>query len=308
MTSRRLMYTLGVIGTLVFYIAYQKWLSWILLWVVLCFPWLSLCLSFGAMYSFRLEPDGATRIPLRTPEHIQIKPKTRSPIPPHQCRVRIQRPITGERWNLKPGDPLPTDHCGGLIVSLQKAKVYDYLGLFCRRIRNADPKTFLILPEPIAMELPSDLKEYLSRSWRPKPGGGYSEHHEIRPYHPGDNLNQIHWKLSAKVGELMLREPMEPERGLILITMDLKGSGAELDQKFGHLLWLSNWLLEQSVSFEIRVLTGMGIENWTVTGVDGLNQSMNDLLCRPFAATGSIRDRNFSAAWQCHIGGEAYET
>ncbi|MBR2633811.1 MAG: DUF58 domain-containing protein, partial [Lentisphaeria bacterium] len=45
-------------------------------------------------------------------------------------------------------------------------------------------------------------------SGRPKPGGGYGENYEIRQYRPGDNLNQIHWKLSAKVGDLMLREPM----------------------------------------------------------------------------------------------------
>lgn len=62
----------------------------------------------------------------------------------------------------------------------------------------------------------------------------------------------------------MLREPMEPERGLMLVTMDLRGTASELDNKLGRLLWLSNWLLEQGITFDVQVLTGNGIENWTI--------------------------------------------
>ena len=157
------------------------------------------------------------------------------------------------------------------------------------------------------MDVPPDLTRYLARRWHPKPGGGYAEYHEIRQYHPGDNLNQIHWKLSAKVGDLMLREPMEPERGLMLLTMDLKGNPSELDVKFGYLLWLGTWLLEQKISFVVCVLTGNGIENRTVRDQWEFQKCMEMLLCAPLAQDGSVTERTFSAAWRHHIGGELSE-
>lgn len=307
MARRRILYFLALIGSLVFYGAYQEWFSWILLLVMLCFPWLSLALSLGAMFRIKMEPSAASKLTMGSTEIIQLKVSSKDPLPPHRSKIRITKPITGERWTLKPGDKLPTDHCGGLQAELHKPRVCDYLGLFRFKVRKINKQTFLVLPEPIRMEVPPDLKRYLAQRWRPKSGGGYAENHEIRQYHPGDNLNQIHWKLSAKVGDLMLREPMEPERGLMLLTMDLCGTPSELDIKCGQLLWLSKWLLEQQIIFDIRVLTGNGVENWTVRDEWDLHKCMETLLCTPFVSEGSIRDRSFTAAWRHHIGGEQNE-
>lgn len=308
MAVRRVLYGLALIGSLIFYGAYQEWFSWILLLTVLLFPWLSLILSLGAILRVKLEPSAAAKIPAGSNERIQIKACCKDPQPPIKSKIRITKPITGESWVLKPGDKLPTDHCGGLLAQLHKPIICDYMGLFRFRIRKTSYQSFLVLPEPVTMDVPPDLTQYLARAWRPKPGGGYAENHEIRQYHPGDNLNQIHWKLSAKVGDLMLREPMEPEKGLMLLTMDLSGTPEELDIKFGHLLWLSNWLLENLIPFEIRVLTGNGIESWAVCDEWSLQKCIEALLCAPFAPEGSIQDRNFTAAWQHHIGGEPDET
>jgi uncharacterized protein (DUF58 family) len=307
MARRRILYALALMGCLVFYGAYQEWFSFILLQVIVYFPFLSLVLSFWAMLRIRMEPVAAPKIPMGSTEAIQLKVSSKYPLLPNKSKIRIVKPLTGERWILKPSDKLPTDHCGGLRAELHKPRVYDYLGLFGLPVRKTTAQTFLVLPEPVTMDVPPDLTRYLAQRWRPKPGGGYAENHEIRQFHPGDNLNQIHWKLSAKVGDLMLREPMEPERGLMLLTMDLRGTAAELDDKLGRLLWLGGWLLERRISFDIRVLTGNGIESWTVRDEWDLNKCIEDLLCSPFAPEGSIRDRGFTAAWRHHIGGEQGE-
>ena len=106
----------------------------------------------------------------------------------------------------------------------------------------------------------------------------------------------------------MLREPMEPERGLMLLTLDLCGTASELDVKLGKLLWLSNWLLERGITFDVRVLTGNGIESWTIRDEWDLHKCIESLLCTPYVPVGSIRDRSFTAAWRHHIGGEQGET
>jgi len=307
MAGRRVLYVLALIGSLAFYAAYQEWFSWILLLALVFLPWLSLILSLGAIVRTKLEISAAAKIPVGNTETIQLKVFTKDPLPPIKSKICIIKPITGEKWILKPGDQLPTDHCGGLSAQLHKSRIYDYLGLFRFRVRKTNNRTFLVLPEPLHMEVPPDLTQHLARSWRPKPGGGYAENYEIRQYRPGDHLNQIHWKLSAKVGDLMLRESMEPERGLMLLTMDLRGTPSALDLKFGHLLWLSNWLLDNLISFEIRVLTGNGIESWAITDKWSLQKCIEALLCAPFTSKGSIRDRSFTAVWQHHIGGEPDE-
>lgn len=308
MAKRRIVYLLGLLGSFAFYVAYQQWFSWILLLFMLFFPWLSLILSLGPIFRTRMEPSAAPRMPLGSQQTIQLKVSSKYPLPPHRSKIRITKPMTGESSILKPGDQLPTQHCGGIKSQLHRPRICDYMGLFSFKARRTTEQTFLVLPEPVKMEVPPDLAKYLARRWRPKAGGGYAENHEIRQYHPGDNLNQIHWKLSAKVGDLMLREPMEPERGLMLLTMDLCGTASELDLKMGHLLWLSNWLLERTITFDIRVLTGNGIESWSIRDEWSLNSCIESLLCAPFVPEGSIRDRSFTAAWQHHIGGEQNES
>lgn len=308
MTGRRILYTLALVGCLIFYGAYQQWFSWLLLLVMLLFPWLSLILSLSAMIRLKLEPGGAERIPLGNEERIQLVTACPGIQPPLRSKFRVTKPNTGEYWILSPGDPLPTEHCGGLIAEPYRSKVFDHLGLFSLKIRKTAPKVFLVLPNEAKMDLPPDLTRYLARSWKPKFGGGYAENHEMRLYRPGDNLNQVHWKLSAKVGDLMLREPMEPEHGLMLLTMDLSGTPAELNRKFGRLLWLGNWFVQQGLAFEIRVLTGNGIESRSVLEEWDLRKCVDNLLCAPHAVDGSIRDREFTASWLFHIGGEPDET
>ena len=105
----------------------------------------------------------------------------------------------------------------------------------------------------------------------------------------------------------MLREPMEPEQGLMLVTMELCGTAVELDAKLGRLLWLSNWLLEQRISFDVQVLTGNGIESWTIREEWDLHKSMEALLCAPVAPRDSAEGGSTAAVGRYHIGGEQSE-
>lgn len=307
MTGRRIVYVLALVGSLIFYIIYQEWFSWIFLLTVLFFPWLSLLLSLGAMIRLKVMPEAPSRIPMGCDEKVSLTVSSPLPLPPYKSKLRITNPLTGERFTVKSGAALPTEHCGKLHIKPHKPRVFDFLGLFRLKVRRTTEKTVLVLPKPVETEIPSDLTSRLAPQWRKKPGGGFSENYEIRQYQPGDSLNQIHWKLSAKVDELMLREPMEPIRGLMLLTMDLRGTAAELDRKLGQLLWLGRYLLEQEISFDIRVLTAKGIANWTVQNTDALEQCIAALLDTPPATEGSIRDKFFKATWRYHIGGEQNE-
>jgi len=303
MAGRRITYLLTAALALIFYGAYQQWLSWIFLLAVVFFPLFSLLLSLPSLLGVRVSATAPTRTAMEQTETAVLSISCPFPEPPVRGKLRITRPLTGESWILRSGDALPTMHCGVLHITPHKTWLYDYAGLFRKKLHRFGAAALCVLPGPIPMPVPADLTRFLSCRFRPKFGGGFAENHELRLYHPGDSLNQVHWKLSAKTGKLMLRQPMEPERGLFLLTLDIRSSAEELDDKFGKLLWLGHYLLERNLSFEIRALAGEGLQTLPVSTEEELNQAMFQLLGCTQASEGSIRDLNFAAAWQYHIGG-----
>ncbi len=308
MAGRRILYILSLAGCFIFYGAYQKWFSWIVLLAVLLLPWFSLLLSLRAMLCTRLTLNAPERITAGGEAYLRISVRCPAVPPPVRYRIRAEKPITGETWLLRSGDRLPTGHCGGLLIRAEKAKVYDRLGLFRMNLRQSPSCIVRILPEPAEHPLPYDLSRHLTRAWRPKTGGGYAENHEIRPYRPGDSLNLVHWKLSAKTDGLVLREPMEPAQGRAVLTMDLNGTPDELDLKFSRLFSYGTCLLGNGVPFDVLALTGNGIETWVIHEKWQLDKCADMLLCTPYAKEGTLRDQNCSAVWQHHIGGEPDET
>ena len=257
----------------------------------------------------------SARIKLQAPKHLQIGYVATVSAPvkskwlelPTVVRLSVTKPLTGESWILCPGDALPVDHCGGLIVVPRKANCCDLLGLFSRKLNKLLPIRVYVMPQPKKQAVPAGLQQYMAHAWRPKPGGGYSEQHELREYRPGDGLNQIHWKLSAKTGDLIIREPMEPLGNRLLLTMDLSGTPAVLDGKFAQLLGLGEYLLEQNLHFSVLALTGNGPLEQTVASPQELQACMETLLCSPCATGGSVLSHTAPSAWCCHIGGADHE-
>lgn len=307
MGKNRITYLWALLGSLVFYIAYREWLSWLLLVAVLGLPWLSLLVSLPLIASFRARVNGPGTIPMGTDAMVTLQGTGWLLVPAFSGRLRLRRPLTGEQWRYKNGGPVPSNHCGGILAAPEKLYVCDLLGLFRFPVKAPAPCRIIVRPKPLAIPQLPELERYLARAWKPKPGGGYAENHEMREYRPGDSLNQIHWKLTAKTGKLTLREPMEPLRGRVLLTVDICGTAEELDRKFGRLLWLGEHLLEKGLSFDVMALTGEGIMTLSIINKQTLEEALDQLLCASPAASGSVLDGTLSASWHRHVGGEPDE-
>ena len=305
MVKRWLLYLVALLGCIIFFGAYQGWVAWLMLLTVALAPLLSLALAVIPMMTVRptfLFPGAAEA---GQAENLDVRLKSSFPVPPCTCQFEVRHSISGTMAVLPSGSPLPTEHCGQVTVSGGRFYVYDYLGLFRHHQRRTVSKSILVRPKPLAVKPPKDLERFLSQSWRPKPGGGFSEQHELRLYRPGDSLNQIHWKLSAKTGKLTIREAMVPNYGRVLLTMELSGTPEEIDRKFGRLLWMGQYLLEQGLRYEIWVRTASGVEKHTVVWESDLNAAIDSLLCCTAAEAGFVPDA--AASWQYHIGGEPDE-
>lgn len=306
MIKRWIFYLFALICCLVFFAAYQGWVAWILLSMVALLPLVSLLLSLPLFFLSKPElqlPKGVTAgeiLPLA------ITFRGFLPLPPHSCRCQVTHSVSGDAVTLKNGELLPTDHCGHLVCTPKDIYFYDLLGMF-RLQRSLPSQILLVRPKPLATKPPRELERQLAQSWKPKYGGGFAENHELRLYRPGDGFNQVHWKLSAKTGKLIIREPMVPACGSIRLATDLMGTPEEVDRKLGRLLWLGRHFLELQTAFDIRILAGAGIENWSITNETQLMEALDDILLRAPADKNAISPKEGAASWKIHIGGDADE-
>lgn len=304
MVGRRIVYTLSLAAAVAFYWASRNWLSAILLLMAVGLPWLSLILALPAIITGKGQFQCPSHVTVGTPAKAVFTFTSRFPAPPVSGKLRLVTLSTGKGKRIQPGSALPTDHCGAYRLRCSHFWAADYMGLI--RLPVFLKENRLVLVRPIAVkpaEMP-DMSRYLNTVTRPKPGGGYSETHELRQYRPGDNLRQIHWKLSAKTGDLIVREPMEARQDAVLLTMELSGTPEILDFKLGRLLGMSSLFAENGIHHKIACYTGNGILDFSVSNETEAMDAIDTLLQQPLA-TPEDTPTYPKAIWQHHIGGAA---
>ena len=90
MAHTRLIYLAVLLGCGIFCIAYGQWFSWVLLAVVLTFPWLSVLLSLGAIRKFQAAPAGAESLLMHTRVQLWLVGSCPFPMPPFRGTLIYQ--------------------------------------------------------------------------------------------------------------------------------------------------------------------------------------------------------------------------
>lgn len=308
MLKRWILFIAAFAGCLSFYIIYRQWMAWLLLVGVSALPLLSLLLSLPAMLMARFALNMPNEVKRGEALPLGVRLICPLPLPMWEIRTLAQHSLTGKRLLLKPGVNCPTEHCGVLDCSFSRGWVYDYMGLFRIPKQTPPPIRLWIRPQRLQPKHLPDLEKEIAVFWKPKPGGGFSENHELRLYRPGDSLRQIHWKLSSKTGKLIYREPMEMTNKRVLLWLIHGGEPEEMDRKLGRLLWLSSYLQQRELKHDVLVYTADGQLLWHIGTVHTLHDVMNTLLCRKPLVDATAALPNEANQWQIYIGGEADET
>lgn len=313
MCKNRLMYLTSLAGVLIFHTYYTGWFSWYLLMLTVTLPWFSLLCSLAPMLRLRISADMPAACLMGQSAHIRLENAgARRLSPPYRLQSVVYdcmgMSVSRQKISLSGSKTaqleLATHHAGAYRCMLEKGSVYDYLGLFRFPLRLPELGELLVLPEDIQpIDTPS-LTQLTARRYRAKPAGGFSETHEMRAYHPGDSMRDIHWKLSAKTDSLIVREPIEPVRGQAVLSFDLAGTRDAVDRTLGLLQWMSGWLLSQEhtvcwldpESFEPQTAQIASAEDLRALLEQLLHTGLRD-------GTPSIANRSFPAAdWRYHIG------
>lgn len=308
-------YVLALAGTLVFHTYYTGWFSWYLLVLIVCLPWFSLLCSLPAMRALRVQARMDDRCARGAQAQLVFQNGGRSRLPAPLYRFSLTRTdaLSGEEKTIRLQlaaksscvVQAPTAHCGSYRYALCKGRVYDYLGLFALPLRLPELGACAILPIAQRPRPLPNLSQFQSRSFRPKYGGGFSEIHELREYRPGDQMRDVHWKLSAKTDDLIVREPLEPNRGQVIVSLDWAGDSEAIDSTLDILLWLSGWLIGREVRHEVCWIDPASFEpqSRSVASQPELDALVMELLhTRLRENTPSIANRSFPRAdWRYHI-------
>ena len=162
---------------------------------------------------------------------LSLRVRHRGLIPVAPLLLELSDPVGNRDRDVRPKNmphrlqsmklPIHASHVGVFSVGLHSCTVEDLLGLVQRRIvlrKTAFelvvlPQTFDVEPLKLAPGDPGS--ELMSRATE-----DLNAPSDIRSYQPGDAMKKIHWKLSMRKRELVVRKFDEPILQDVLVLMD----------------------------------------------------------------------------------------
>lgn len=304
MARRRVLYGAVLLAALLFQIFDVGYLAHFLFWAVLVLPLVSLLLTLpllGCRVEVLVRPTAVER---GEPAGFRAVLRGRCWLPVSRAvlvlhlknaltgvearnRVVLSGPLGGE--GLEGHLEAPTSRCGRITCRVQRARLFDCLGLFGFPLRTACPAALLVLPRTEPFPLPE--------GWRageqggpllPRPGGGPGEDYDLRPYRAGDSLRSVHWKLSSKRDELVVRETLEPRRRKLVVTFSHFGPAEEVERTLDRLNSCCRALLEAGRPHRVRwahPVTGQ-VRDYQVEDLRGLERCLEVVLSDPAPEAG----------------------
>ncbi len=114
---------------------------------------------------------------------------------------------------------------GNYRLALKKIRVYDPAGLFYLQKKVDGASQIQVFPKmrEIGVLLTQRVKNFYQDADvfdDHMPGSDYSELFQTRPFQNGDRLRQVHWKLSARMDELFVREGSMPLACPVVFLLD----------------------------------------------------------------------------------------
>ncbi len=270
MLKNRILYISFLLCMVVFFVFYEGWFSLFTLWVTLLLPFLSLLVSLILFRRVRICVDAETRLisgddfsltVYFTEKNAKDKHKTSRGLlfPGCHFTLKLEDRVSGktekEKMRLNAPDyaafyeePL---HAGTYHFEIQRCKLTDILGLVSIKTMPPKPVFVTVFPRVTVPSPIPDVRALLPVSFTPSPSQGFSEITDIRDYRPGDPLRAVHWKLSAKTDDLLVKDPQDPVMKHIVIMLTPELDRDKLDITLGEYLWLSEQLLKLPVSFTL---------------------------------------------------------
>jgi len=129
---------------------------------------------------------------------------------------------------------------GSLAASGVALDTGDPLGFFRHRRRSADQRLAVVLPLFSSLATSVQVRELESAFTAVRPGHG-NDLYGVREYRAGDPLRRIHWRTSARRGELVVREFEPPGLRIVGLLLDPTPATPEAADQVARLAASEAW-------------------------------------------------------------------
>ena len=142
-------------------------------------------------------------------------------------RVRSLPPGGSARYRYE----LPTVRRGRVPVGPLTVERTDVLGLARSRRPVGEETHVWVHPRrhPVRLAEAGRARHHHEGAPPPHPMAGAMDLRALRPYVPGDELRHLHWKATARTGQLMVREYVDPAQPWCVIVLDTRRDALSAD-------------------------------------------------------------------------------
>lgn len=132
-------------------------------------------------------------------------------------------------------------------------RIYDALHIFYKRRRIKETAYIYVLPQCylIPINVTQKTRDFVTDSdvyYADVRGDDSTEVYQVREYRQGDRMINIHWKLSARQDEIMVRDTLKSHSCPVIICVNLNGKGIK---KYGQAM---STALETMVSLSFSLI------------------------------------------------------
>lgn len=201
------------------------------------------------------------------------------------------------------------EYCGEMKFTCTGIWAIDYFQLFHVPVKGSKETRMLIYPRNV------DLQVELSQeaigapkedvSTQSREGNDPSEMYDVREYIPGDDIRAVHWKLSSKMDELLLRQSSDPTHYHVVLLPDFGREDQNSEQTSKEYMEQINGaiaitaqtgrsLLKEGECFCMAVPTEDGLQLLEVQNERQLKKAVTTWLSTPIPSSLGIGLRYFS--------------
>jgi len=243
--------------------------------------------------------------------NIKLKNRSKLPIATYKVEINAVNVLTGERNTLwihgslgpmrfkKHQFDITDIRCGRELIDTGEIVIYDGMRLFSKKIDAHAQATAVFSPTIDKLTIPGEyLNSYNMESYvysQHRKGNDLGEVFGIREYADGDSPKAIHWKLSAKLNDIVVKVPSYPIENNIVVLLDNSLEADESltkDQKndlVDLFFSISYTLLEGSISHSIGWYDEKSgrFEISKIANSDDMWKAISEMLGSPFVNGGA---------------------
>ncbi len=180
---------------------------------------------------------------------VQLRVQNRGWFPASRVRIRIVcrqqfgaeqetffiRCAVADRGETTARADISASFSGRVFLTAKEIRVSDYLGIVTLKIRAGQEAYFHVMPEiyDVPLLVSEQTRRFAGDSDtfdEKKSGDDVSEIFQIREYRGGDRIQRVHWKMSARMDELMVKEYSLPLGCPVILFLSFQRN----EKKRGH--------------------------------------------------------------------------